>query len=122
VVPVRLGPKSRRNARNAGRIAAHEKRTSALRARICGKPARTRMRLTGALDLDGQIRDAETAIESSTTKEAFKAADPQRENLAAAAGVPEAFIALISHLFFAIAVEVGSGFRAWIVLGHGFLS
>jgi hypothetical protein len=46
-------------------------------------------------------------------------ADPQSASMAKAFGADQNLIAAISHAFFAIAIEFGSGVGFWLVFGHG---
>jgi hypothetical protein len=72
-----------------------------------------------AAGLDAQIAAAEAAVNAVDKKEAVKEADPQSASMAKAIGTDQAMIAAISHAFFAIAIELGSGVGFWLVLGHG---
>jgi hypothetical protein len=68
-------------------------------------------------ELDAQIA-AEEAIKIDV-KTAEKDVDPQAASLAKATGVSEEKIALLSHVIFAIGIEIGSGLGLWLVFGHG---
>jgi hypothetical protein len=68
-------------------------------------------------NLDQQIADEEAV--KIDVKIAAKDVDPQAESLAKATGIDEAKIALISHIIFAVGIEIGSGLGLWLVFGHG---
>jgi hypothetical protein len=59
------------------------------------------------------------AVNAVDKKEAVKEADPQSASMAKAIGADQTIIAALSHAFFAIAIELGSGVGFWLVLGHG---
>jgi hypothetical protein len=72
-----------------------------------------------AAELDGKIAAAEAALTAVDKKEAIKEADPQSASMAKAIGADRNIIATLSHAFFAIAIELGSGVGFWLVFGHG---
>jgi hypothetical protein len=72
-----------------------------------------------AVGLDAQIATAEAAVNAVDRKEAVKEADPQSASMAKVIGTNQTIIAALSHAFFAIAIELGSGVGFWLVLGHG---
>jgi hypothetical protein len=72
-----------------------------------------------AADLDTKIAEAETALNAVNKKEAAKEADPQSASMAKAVGADRNIIAALSHAFFGIAIELGSGVGFWLVFGHG---
>jgi len=49
---------------------------------------------------------------------AVKEADPQSASMAKVVGADRSIIAALSHAFFAIAIELGSGVGFWLVFGH----
>src|SRR5262249_27933222 len=53
------------------------------------------------------------------TTENKKETDPQSASMAKAIGADQDIIAAISHAFFAISIELGSGVGFWLVFGHG---
>jgi hypothetical protein len=74
---------------------------------------------TKVAELDGKIAAAEAALNAVDRKEAVKEADPQSASMAKAVGADRNIIAALSHAFFAIAIELGSGVGFWLVFGHG---
>jgi hypothetical protein len=69
--------------------------------------------------LDGKLAEADAALRAVDVKTASKEADPQSASMAKAFGVDQNTIASISHTVLAVAIEIGSGFGAWLVFGHG---
>jgi hypothetical protein len=80
---------------------------------------RNRAATVKAAELDTRIAEAETALNAVDTKAAVKEADPQSASMAKAVGADRNIIAALSHAFFAIAIELGSGVGFWLVFGHG---
>ena len=72
-----------------------------------------------AADLDAKISEAEAALNAKDVKEALREADPQSASMAKAFNADQNLIAALSHAFFAIAIEFGSGVGFWLVFGHG---
>src|SRR5262245_42527546 len=71
-----------------------------------------------AAELDRKIEDAETVVRASNTVDTKKEPDPQSASMAKAIGADQDIIAAISHVFFAISIELGSGVGFWLVFGH----
>jgi hypothetical protein len=80
---------------------------------------RNRAATIRAAELDSRIAEAEAALNAVDTKAAVKEADPQSASMAKVVGVDRNVIAGLSHAFFAIAIELGSGVGFWLVFGHG---
>jgi hypothetical protein len=80
---------------------------------------RNRASTIKAAALDAQIAEAEAALNAVETKAAVKEADPQSASMAKVVGADRNVIAALSHAFFAIAIELGSGVGFWLVFGHG---
>jgi hypothetical protein len=72
-----------------------------------------------ANDLDAKIAVAEAALAAVDVREVVKEADPQSASMAKAIGADQNLIAALSHVAFAIAIELGSGVGFWLVFGHG---
>jgi hypothetical protein len=72
-----------------------------------------------AADLDGKIAAAEAELATVDVREVVKEADPQSASMAKAIGADQNLIAALSHAFFAIGIELGSGVGFWLVFGHG---
>jgi hypothetical protein len=72
-----------------------------------------------ANDLDAKIAAAEAALAAVDVREVVKEADPQSASMAKAIGADQNLIAALSHVVFAIAIELGSGVGFWLVFGHG---
>jgi hypothetical protein len=72
-----------------------------------------------ATDLDAKIAAAEAALAAVDVREAVKEADPQSASMAKVLGVDQNLIAVLSHVVFAVAIELGSGVGFWLVFGHG---
>jgi len=72
-----------------------------------------------AAELDRKIEDAEAAVRATNTVDTKKEADPQSASMAKAIGADQDLLAAISHAFFAISIELGSGVGFWLVFGHG---
>jgi hypothetical protein len=72
-----------------------------------------------ASDLDAKIAAAEAALAAVDVRAAVKEADPQSASMAKAIGADQNLIAALSHVVFAVAIELGSGVGFWLVFGHG---
>lgn len=93
-------------AREADERAAQDKLTTAQ-----GNLALTRQ----AKLLDDRIADAEKAVAGVDVKAAVKDADPQSKSMAKLAHVGVEFIQLVSGMWWAICIEIGSGIGLWLV-------
>ena len=83
------------------------------------KAAINRAATLAAEKLAADIEAAEKDLETVDVKTATMAADPQSDSMAKAIGADQNLIAALSHAFFAIAIEIGSGVGFWLVFGHG---
>ena len=83
------------------------------------KAAADRAATLAAEQLAADIKAAEKDLETVDVKTATMAADPQSDSMAKAIGADQNLIAALSHAFFAIAIEFGSGVGFWLVFGHG---
>jgi hypothetical protein len=72
-----------------------------------------------AAALDAKIAAAEAALAAVDARAAVKEADPQSASMAKGIGADQNLIAALSHVVFAIAIELGSGVGFWLVFGHG---
>jgi hypothetical protein len=72
-----------------------------------------------AAELDRKIEEAEAAVRAGNTVGTTTEADPQSASMASAIGIDQDVIAALSHAFFAISIELGSGVGFWLVFGHG---
>jgi hypothetical protein len=70
-----------------------------------------------AAALDAKIAAAEAALAAVDARAAVKEADPQSASMAKAIGADQNLIAALSHVVFAIAIELGSGVGFWLVFG-----
>jgi hypothetical protein len=72
-----------------------------------------------AAELDRKIEAIEEVVRKGNTADTTKEADPQSASMAKAIGADQDLIAALSHAFFAISIELGSGIGFWLVFGHG---
>jgi hypothetical protein len=72
-----------------------------------------------AADLDAKAAAAEAALAAVDVRAAIKEADPQSASMAKAIGADQNLIAALSHVVFAVAIELGSGVGFGLVFGHG---
>jgi hypothetical protein len=70
-----------------------------------------------ATDLDGKIAAAEDALNKIDVTAATMEADPQSASMAKAIDADQNLIAAISHAFFALSIELGSGVGFWLIFG-----
>ena len=96
--------------REAGERAARE---------VLRQAQESRAATVRAEELDAAITQAEAALANVDLKQAVKETDPQSASMAKAINVDQDLIAALSHAFFAIAIELGSGVGFWLVFGHG---
>jgi hypothetical protein len=83
------------------------------------KAATDRAATLAAEKLAADIEAAEKNLETIDVKTTAMAADPQSASMAKAFDANQDLIAAISHAFFAVAIELGSGVGFWLVFGHG---
>src|SRR6185503_16500212 len=67
-----------------------------------------------AADLDAKAAAAEAALAAVDVRAAIKEADPQSASMAKAIGADQNLIAALSHVVFAVAIELGSGVGFWL--------
>ena len=72
-----------------------------------------------AAQLDARIAEAEAELGKVDVSAAVKETDPQSASMAKAIGADQDLIAALSHVLFAVAIELGSGVGFWLVFGHG---
>ena len=72
-----------------------------------------------AAQLDASIAEAEAELGKVDVSAAVKETDPQSASMAKAIGADQDLIAALSHVLFAVAIELGSGVGFWLVFGHG---
>ena len=63
--------------------------------------------------------EAEATLNAVDTKAAVTEADPQSANMAKVVGADRNIIAALSHVFIAVAIELGSGVGFWLAFEHG---
>ena len=83
------------------------------------KAAADRAATIAAEKLAAKIEVAEKDLGTVDVKTANMQADPQSASMAKAFNADQNLIAALSHAFFAIAIEFGSGVGFWLVFGHG---
>lgn len=111
----KVGPNCRKRIAEAGDRRQELARSIAAKASVIRDKAIS----DRAALLEKQVAEAERLLAAVDVKTGALEADPQAASMAKATGIPEERIAIFSHLFFALALELGSGLLLWLMYGHG---